>query len=280
MDMTLAVATSVSTTDGQRILLEILSTLNVVQIVENHDGTPFFMAAEVLAQKYLFQGELVDIAKSNTVNDAPKFGNTWAYNRPVASPTSLPSLVGYIVPSYHDLLHDLETDQVLCPLFQREFRMSVSCTANSWIRDTVQRSNLEHASISFFERTRRFTRRQRALFQIIIIIIFTSPCLVLSDLAIMFSEFVDSRPEKARAVIQAQSRSNGTSSKRVDSGVAIRTSCTNVLHIYRSRLMSLLRTQTSELAIVITPSNTPILLILSSFFIALFGRTPVIHCDR
>ncbi|KAJ3793702.1 hypothetical protein GGU11DRAFT_748665 [Lentinula aff. detonsa] len=77
---------------------------------DRHDvrtGTPFFMAAEALAQKYQFKArQLLNIAE---IEDAPDFGSTWADNQPVLNITYPTPSLEDVVPFYHNPLHDLES---------------------------------------------------------------------------------------------------------------------------------------------------------------------------
>ncbi|KAJ3844024.1 hypothetical protein F5878DRAFT_193879 [Lentinula raphanica] len=76
----------------------------------HHDvrtGTPFFMAAETLAQMYQFDDE--QLSDTDEEDSPPDFGDTWAHKQPVWDPIAPAQVSGNTVAFYHNPLHDLES---------------------------------------------------------------------------------------------------------------------------------------------------------------------------
>ncbi|KAJ3760773.1 hypothetical protein EV360DRAFT_39112 [Lentinula raphanica] len=77
----------------------------------HHDvrtGTPFFMAAETLAQKYQFKKE-DQLSDTEEEDSPPDFGNTWANKQLVRDPLASAQVSENTVAFYHNPLHDLES---------------------------------------------------------------------------------------------------------------------------------------------------------------------------
>ncbi|KAJ3748344.1 hypothetical protein DFH05DRAFT_1472306 [Lentinula detonsa] len=73
-------------------------------------GTPFFMAAETLHRKYLFEeDEPLSIDEADPFEDPPDFDKTWADNQPVMNSTACTTPLEDAVPFHHNPLHDLES---------------------------------------------------------------------------------------------------------------------------------------------------------------------------